>query len=991
MISVLVPWEETNLIVTMVRRGRKGSKDFTDGAAGAASGMIGTGDLSSYQSHNTLLIQLDETAPTWYKCGHQTAGRDATVITDPPGENQKNTQSLINKYRSLADSIYRREVQLYTKSSANSSDEKWVESTMKKGTLKDRVASMSVVVSTDPVHKFYALDGLLQMAGCSESGSQQTNSRVAQLAAEALEDLFLNTFLPSDRKLMTLAQRPLYLYEGEVASTKKKKVQKTLSPRILLLWRFEELVRDKYQNFLRQYFGHTLRDGVEQQKIQALRSAAILLRTVPEGESVLLQMIVNKLGDPGKKTASSAGHELHKVLKQHPVMQVVVAREVQQLVHRPHLSNRALYCCIIFLNQLRLDRNETKSPGPGKMSLPASLISTYFRLFELAVKKPASKKEENSGEAGMQSRLLSALLTGVNRAHPYLPAKDQKLEEHVDSLYRVVHTAPPAACTQALLLLFHLAIGSEEVENSKKDAKKATQTKEEAARHERFFRALYSTLSQTAVLGSGKHLTMFFNLLYKAMKSDTDISRVIAFAKRILCTTIHCNSAVTAASLFLLNEISKYHPTLLSCFQEVLKGPDAVRLLDTAKREPRGALISEDDPKSDDGTIKRAPGWEISLTLHHFHPSVAKFSAALGSIEYSGDPLKDFVLAPFLDKFAYRNPKSVQHVVGKYKRGQSIAERRSGTGSVLESQLSLPVNDPSFLEKEGIGEQDEFFHTFFVERARRDKLKGIIRNTGKDAAGDDSDEEGETEALESGEAKDADQNFEEFNYDWDSDPEEEAFVDSLAEKIMEDAADGPADLDDEDPDMEGWDDDDDDEEPVGGDRGAKGGVDDLSDSDSEEEGAVVDDEDDDVDLDDDDAFMEASDDDSDGADGAANFDDDEDSDIFGADGAADFDDDENSFDEAALHDEDEDSASDGPEDDLALVGNSSSDEDDAQPQKSTKRKVTSAFADASEYEERIKRSYLEIKRSGVQFSDEEEPKSAAKESSTKKKAKRRTK
>jgi hypothetical protein len=123
------------LTFTMVRRGRKGSKDFTESANGAASSTNGgTADSSAYQSHNTLLIQLDETASTWYKCGNQTGGRDATVVTDPPGENQKNTQSLINKYRSLADSIYRREVQLYAKSSANSGDEKWVESTMKKGT-----------------------------------------------------------------------------------------------------------------------------------------------------------------------------------------------------------------------------------------------------------------------------------------------------------------------------------------------------------------------------------------------------------------------------------------------------------------------------------------------------------------------------------------------------------------------------------------------------------------------------------------------------------------------------------------------------------------------------------------------------------------------------------------------------------------------------------------------------------------------------------------
>jgi hypothetical protein len=44
-----------------------------------------------------------------------------------------------------------------------------------------------------------------------------------------------------------------------------------------------------------------------------------------------------------------------------------------------------------------------------------------------------------------------------------------------------------------------------------------------------------------------------------------------------------------------------------------------------------------------------------------------------------------------------------------------------------------------------------------------------------------------------------------FEQEWDTDEDEEAFVDSLAEKLIEDAAEAD-DLDDEDPDMEGWDD-----------------------------------------------------------------------------------------------------------------------------------------------------------------------------------------
>jgi ribosome biogenesis protein MAK21 len=145
--------------------------------------------------------------------------------------------------------------------------------------------------------------------------------------------------------------------------------------------------------------------------------------------------------------------------------------QVQQLAHRPHLSPRALYNCIIFLNQLELtaaeptskqkdtDKKRPNSKAPQHpTSLPASLINTYFCLFEVAVRKD----KENSDGEGIKSRLLSALLTGVNRAHPYLPEKDKDLEQHMDSLYRVVHTGPPSASTQALMLLFHVAVGSQQ-------------------------------------------------------------------------------------------------------------------------------------------------------------------------------------------------------------------------------------------------------------------------------------------------------------------------------------------------------------------------------------------------------------------------------------------------------------------------------------------------------------------------------------------------
>jgi predicted KAP-like P-loop ATPase len=84
-----------------------------------------------------------------------------------------------------------------------------------------------------------------------------------------------------------------------------------------------------------------------------------------------------------------------------------------------------------------------------------------------------------------------------------------------------------------------------------------------------------------------------------------------------------------------------------------------------------------------------------------------------------------------LDKFAYRNPKNKDKIAGHFKRGESIAERHSGTDGYIQARLELPMKDPSFLRREDVNEQDEFFQKFFLERARRDEIKRVARSATK--------------------------------------------------------------------------------------------------------------------------------------------------------------------------------------------------------------------------------------------------------------------
>ncbi len=453
------------------------------------------------------------------------------------------------------------------------------------------------------------------------------------------------------------------------------------------------------------------------------------------------------------------------------------------------------------------DESESKNNGKAKSettSLPVSLINTYFQIFEVAVNnnkkdsgKKKSKEASTKNDLAMKGRLLGALLTGVNRAHPYLPTKDTGMEQHVDSLYKIAHVSPPSACTQALMLLFHLAVGSssdgvdgEDKQNvTKVDAKVVT------ARKDRFYRVLYAKLADPSMF-AGRQLTLFFNLVYKSMKYDDNSVRVVAFAKRLLHVAFHQVPSVVSGALFLLSEILKHQPLLQS---SIFSNDGHGSIFDSTKREPSASFASvtekqiEDKNNNDESTDTPAASlWELALTVFHYHPTVSKFSSSIHEINYTGDPLRDFGLIPFLDKFAFKNPKSAKKITEKLRRGESIGERRSGLQGNIHALSSLPVNDPNFWNKgSSVSEQDDFFNKFFMERARRDDIKGIVR--GKKQEGGD-----ERDALEAAEARDVD-------FDWDTDEEEEEFVNKLAESLMEDNSDNEiVNFDDEDPDMDDW-------------------------------------------------------------------------------------------------------------------------------------------------------------------------------------------
>ncbi|KAF4040341.1 CBF/Mak21 family [Phytophthora infestans] len=818
---------------------------------------------------NQLVALLGEQHVAWY---------DAEPKIKPKlkhkndGEPLKATDELVLQLKQQAQQLLENEVTRFDtqKSGKMSSDDKYLSTMMKSGTLADRVAALTLTSQASPLHSLVRIGQLITMAS-------KKARRESLMAVDSLKDLFLNNLLPDEAKLRFFHQHPLHAAQN--------------SPAHLVLYFFEHCLKTAYAQ-LTGVLAAGMDDAVDSHKRACLRAANALLKAKPEQEAVLLAMLVNKLGDPDRKIAAYLHRMLQDLLREHPAMKRVVVDEVERLLTRPKVSDRAKYNAVLFLNQIYLE-------GDGvDTDLAGHLISVYFGLFSKEVhrhdektksekdakdgKKHKKNKKKNSTPASdeaMDRKLLSALLVGVNRAFPYANATSANFTEEIDSLFQVVHRAHHSTSVQALMLLFQVMNSTNSVSD-------------------RFYTALYGKLIDPKVRETSKH-TLFLNLIFRAVKADVSPARAGAFTKRLLQLASVMPPAFACAVLFLLSELLKVKPQLRTLLDQPESGSTVAgdehfedvkteeiklekeesddeedttedagvstlddgltdeersakvlaRMFGTPDKETKNeaAVVSFDDvpdTKEEGGydASKRNPlfagaetscAWELQMLARHYHPSVQSFTRQLldnkdSGIQYAGDPLVDFTMHAFFEKFVNKKPR------------HKVAETSGNNGAKAKNWTFAPINTEAVLQENeaNVDASDQFFYKFFKERASRDAEHPNNRRK-------KSKNERDADAL-----SDVEEGAD--------DEEIDAYAQELAEGILEDGN-----HDDEDPDMEAWSDSGDEEEPS-----LEGEDEEMSEFAAPEEGdgeSVASEQDDDDEEDEEDAFdfsvMGADDDD----------------------------------------------------------------------------------------------------------------------------------
>jgi ribosome biogenesis protein MAK21 len=224
------------------------------------------------------------------------------------------------------------------------------------------------------------------------------------------------------------------------------------------------------------------------------------------------------------------------------------------------------------------------------------------------------------------------------------------MSTHLESLFRITHSSNFNTSVQAMMLIQQLCSTHQ-------------------ASTDRFYRTLYESLLDARLMTSSKQ-ALYLNLLYKALKADTNVKRVKAFAKRILQVLGLHQPSFIYGCFFLLQELSQTFPGLKALIDqpEEHDGGDDEYYEDVADSEDEGGGVRTNTPVNQGksqayDSRKRDPEhskaensclWELLPFLAHFHPSVSVGAErVLGHVVVPGKPdLELHTLIHFLDRFA---------------------------------------------------------------------------------------------------------------------------------------------------------------------------------------------------------------------------------------------------------------------------------------------------------------------------------------------------
>ncbi|KAH8830015.1 ribosome biogenesis protein [Flagelloscypha sp. PMI_526] len=721
---------------------------------------------------------------------------------------------------------------LLPKAPVSSKETEFMSQMISSGTLSDRLSALTLMVQSSPFHNTRSLETLKGMA---ERGKGSGGREESLKALRCIVDWWVGGGCP-DRKLKYFRDQPSL---GHPDATDIH----------LVVWYFEDWLKKFFYSIL-QILETLVHDNLAYVRTQTYTLLFTLLRSRPEQEQNLLRLGVTGLADNTRPIPSKTTTHLIDTLQLHPGMKMVVITEICENILKissppaaglatqnkhirfddapkpkaevkkaPATLNKGTLAALQTLAQLVLS-----SVNERERAVARKLIKVYFEMFSILLPSSASSASGDGEDVGVgaegegevkkdrkgrvlekktkrskkdkdddlladdRSKIMSTILTGVNRAIPFAFDDKSEWNELLPLTTPLFHLSASPSVTfnvslQAMTLLQRvvetLSSSSEAAKNVKK----------------RYYRSLHQLLLDgDGRLGASGKEVMFLNLVLRSMKED--LERLCALLHRLVQLLVtgskSANPEFVEGGLVLIDQLFSTFPTLRTfLFSSRSKEPSS-STYDPSKREPEFANASS------------SPLWELTPLLHHYHPTISLHASQL----LSGSPLSGAstdmglnTVSHFLDRFVFKNPKKIkggqeQEVEGKRKGGSYMQPAFSESGERLRR---VKGEQSAMLAEKWDGEGEEYLRIWEEGRKRRGK------KAGRAESGEEEGEEGEDED-EGEESMDEDEIWKVYDVDIDDDEDGlsglEAGDDSENESIDLDDADllsqAPSDEGDED-------------------------------------------------------------------------------------------------------------------------------------------------------------------------------------------------
>lgn len=442
---------------------------------------------------------------------------------------------------------------------------------LKSGTRKDRFNSYINLTKENPLLSLSYLEIINELL--------ESKQRMQIDALQCAVTLYGSILLPNNRLLIPFGKQPL----------------KNTSDRTLVLFYFEDRLKKLFREFIKKL------EKCAFAKQEVIRSKAIysigdILKNVAENDRVLLEMLVNKFGDPLSNVSKVAQKVLNSVLREHPAMSGEVCKAIKARLDGFNEVSRKR--ALKFIGGITIEKGGDVANDELLNIIKTELI-------------PALNNPDESN---------NKVLKSLSNAAEKLSSSD--LHIIVEPLYNFISRTSFSQSFYAIKLLYK-AVGS--------------------SPGDKYYETLFNFVSNPEI-HSCSWQPKLLDFMLEVLLNEKNEKIVCIFIHKFLQIGLHMQSRFTASILYL-------------CHIVVSKKPGCLTMLNNFDMESETAYNFAKFRSGVNTAYSTFP-WILSLYVNHYNPSIARLGQLLFSNEkntYDSDPYTDFALTETIKRLAGNN------------------------------------------------------------------------------------------------------------------------------------------------------------------------------------------------------------------------------------------------------------------------------------------------------------------------------------------------